>query len=281
MTSSADEAIPGKIIRGAKIDGVVLCSPSGKVQGVEKDEEEQNLKALEEFWHHRGYQSGKEKGFEEGHKLGEQEGHRKGHLEGKDQGLKEGKSAGLIEGEESGREKAKESFSSAVSMLNELADKFSQTIDQLFEQAKPEVLRFCKSACEKILEKELSQEEEMMNLVARLLSRAKGFARDKPVDVILASAQFECLSQKLETFLTEQGLDMKINLVSDSTLPVGHCQINTSMGMLNFNIRRQLDDIERRAMEVREDETEVIDDEPSSGLIIEDDPLPEAEAEST
>ena len=88
------------IIRGAKVNGIVFCSPTGAMEREEsiQNHEKENLKTLEDFWFNKGVNEGKKQGFEEGFKEGTDKGIQIGKEQGKSEGLEEGKNQGLEEG---------------------------------------------------------------------------------------------------------------------------------------------------------------------------------------
>ena len=251
MTSSHN-----KIIRGADIDGVVFCTPSGdldKENPLERQERD-NLKTLEEFWRNKGFQEGKEAGFEQGWKEGKSEGYRKGLQEGEAKGREEGKSEGYQKGLKEGEEKVRSELQESIFIMNKGVEQLQEQQKILYEDAKPELVRFALTVCEKVLRRQLEDSDALMTMVNAIFQQARPIMKDVVVDVIFSSEDLAMVEEALRSVTVNEA--KKINFVADESLQRGDIRVETPLGLVNFNLERILCDLEKKTLEVRSETTE-------------------------
>ncbi|MDF2549993.1 MAG: Flagellar assembly protein FliH, partial [Chlamydiales bacterium] len=233
-----------KIIRGAVIDGTVCCSPRDSVEPSGSKSQE-SLDALEQFWSLKGLEEGKKKGFAEGILVGEQEGESRGRsaglLEGKEAGFQEGYDKGLIEGKESALEELKTLFAS----LNSSIEAVGRERISLLTHAKGEIIQMTVAMAEKIFPQLLLEEGRLVKMLDHLIETIKPMSRNHPLEIALSTEDYE--------LLLKQGLEEKeTKFFSDKTLPRGNIRLETPLGLLNFDMKRMLKDLEVRLLEVSE-----------------------------
>ena len=232
-----------RIIRGANVSGVVLCSEKGAVDQLEATKSEaDNLKALEVFWHNKGLQEGQAKGFDEGFKEGEAVGQQKGLQEGREEGRKDGVEAGKQEGFEESHEKARGDVLEVVELLKNTVAEVEAEKAELLEKLKPEVLKFAVAFCEQWLRRELTDPKTFQSMLEEALNTMRSEAREDDVLVSLASEDHTMLEDKFEGLKVEFGDFKNLRFVPDHNVGRGNCLIETSKHLLNGDLKRQMDD---------------------------------------
>ncbi len=179
----------------------------------------------------------------------EQAAYRQGVLEGRSQGYQTGYEEGLEQGLQKGSALAHEEFKDTISMLNIIAMAFLVRKEELFEQLKPDIVKLCLVICKKLLQRELSQPEALQELIEKLLAQVKAVTKDTPVDVMISSDDYENIKAKLHDFNLNLETLPKIHFCSDPLIEKGNCRLETSVGMINFNLQRLLEDLETKILE--------------------------------
>jgi len=213
-----------KVIRGAEVEGFVVCSDKGPNQSSSKASSAETS--------------------EENTLLEKNASYRRGITEGHQQGYEIGKAEGLEEGYKKGCEETKVEISVVLELLERLAFDLRAKQAEIFEDSKPEWIRLALTAAESVIRVDLAQPNQYEKLVENLLSKAKEFFQDAPIEIILSTQDYALLkeSQSLEA-------SRKIHFLSDQTIPKGNCRLETSLGLINFNIKRLLEDLEMRLLE--------------------------------
>ncbi len=181
------------------------------------------------------------------------EGIQQGIIQGQKQGYEAGMSDGIEIGIKKGLEYAREDLKEAVDLLNQLSANFKLRENEIFEQAKPGLIRFLLAVCERILLRELSQPETMAKQLECLLNHAKNLIKDSQVEIALAPEDFEMLEQHLHRIVYDREDFPHLHFTTDKGVAQGNCRIESRLGMLNFNIARLLKDIEEQVLEHREE----------------------------
>jgi flagellar assembly protein FliH len=249
------KSLSSKVIRGGKVSGVIFCSPGGELdtQNMVEEQDKQNLQALEDFWRNKGFQEGQTKGFEEGFHNGEEEGLRKGIQEGKAEGNREGYEAGLAEGKKQGTEEVTDRFTDSIQLVTQVSEKLSKEKDELLGKLKPEVLKFSIAVCESVLRCELTNPQVLTRLVEMLLTSAREIIREEVVTIVLSPEDYSMLEERFSDIDHEQFHVERVNFVSDPSVPRGDVRVETPMGLVNSNLQRQLEDLQTKVLEVREE----------------------------
>jgi flagellar assembly protein FliH len=241
---------PDRIIRGAEVSGIIFCSPSGQIEHEDAAvQEKESLKTLEDFWHQKGHQEGHKGGFDEGWKEGEASGYRRGLQEGEKKGVEEGAHSGREIGQKEGREQAQAELTSMIEVLKEVVDKFSSDKGKLFEQLKGDIVKLTLAVCEKILKQQVDNSKTFSSLVESLLNQAKFVFNEENVRVVLSPEDLERFESQLKAINYDQNTIKKLTFLSDSAIAKGNCRIEASMGLVNFDIRRQLSDLQETLLD--------------------------------
>jgi flagellar assembly protein FliH len=245
------KSIPKRIIRGADVEGIMFCSPKGKLgkenPSLQKDEDD--LKALEKFWHSKGLKEGLEQGHEEGLKEGEKIAYQKGFQEGHQQGLEEGSKEGKEEGLSEAQDSAKEEFSTSLKLLSEASEKLFKQNDQFLEASKAELSELLIAICEKILHKKLENPESFTTIVENLLSKATSIAHGENVQILFHQEDLEAIEGNLKTIEFDKHNITRLDFISDPSVPQGTCRLVTSLGLINFDVKRELENLEEELLD--------------------------------
>jgi flagellar assembly protein FliH len=240
------KSLPKGIIRGADVEGIIFCSSKGGglKQGDGPQTEDDDLKALELFWYNKGKKEGREEGLDEEYKKGQQEGYEKGLSEGKTQGFEEGIEKGKEEGFEEAESKIRADFLVGISILDKASQDFNETRNTLFDKAKPEFISLAIEISKKVLQQELNNPSSFSKLIETLLMQAKAITHNEVTNVTLSPEDYEMLEGNFELIKFDKNDITKLDFISDPNVKQGQCRIETSMGLVNFDIDRQLKNIE-------------------------------------
>jgi flagellar biosynthesis/type III secretory pathway protein FliH len=255
------------IIRGAQVQGVVFCSPGGTLEThdtVARQEKEQ-LKGLETYWYAKGLKDGRTAGFDEGYSRGQEEGFRKGSSEGDAKGRKEGKAEGIAQGKNEAEKDSKDRFDHAIRDAEQIAQKIREECQGIYDKIRPEIISFSIEIAEAIVRRELSDKDRMKKLIEELLLQAKPIVTDEPIEVFLSEKDFKNLENSLETIKAPHIGSGKIHFTPKGNLSPGDLQIESSLGLLRFDVKRQLADLEAKVLEVSEDEVNEASDSTQDG----------------
>lgn len=248
MTSTPSE--PSHIIHGAPIEGMTFCSLS------ENSIEE--TPALQQAKHHfnlsnalRSKLAAKKIQAEEMQSLWEQaveEGFIAGIEEGRKQGYQAGKEEGFDLGLREGAEKTHKEFATTIKMANTIVSGLSIKRQEMFEQAKPEMIKFSLAICKKLLLRELKISQSFVNLLEALLTQAKANLKEAPVSIVLSPDDLEMIREEIGNISYDRQYFRNLDFVPDQSIPRGNCRIETPLGLINFDIDRLIDRLEERVM---------------------------------
>lgn len=257
MKSSPDTSKAG-IIRGASVSGVVFCSPSGELETKETREKQdkEHIKALEQYWYQKGYQDGLSKGVDDGLERGKKEGEKKGHQEGLERGKKEGFEEGKVVGLKENAEAFQEELDESTTLFSEYAEELKSYQDGFLSNAHSELIPFCLSVCEQILRREINEKESYSQLLEMLFQQASNICKGKNIELIISPDDLEFLENGLEHLKLPPDLLKKVYVSTNPNLSQGDCRVETELGLINFDIKRQLEGLEKRLLELCDGEAD-------------------------
>jgi flagellar assembly protein FliH len=223
------------IIRGADVDGIVFCDPSGGLvtKAVHERSEKDHLQALEEFWLSKGRQEGRQAGFDEGSQQGHASGLQEGESVGYQKGLSEGESKGLEKGLEDGRLEAEAQR------------------EEIVGTTRHDIIEFCMVVCKQVLRREMSDPEALKLTVGDLLDQAAGSLKITEMTVVLCPSDHTMLTSRFDEISAV--FPDGIHWVSDSSIAQGDARVETSTGLVNFSIDRQIQELEQQVLETGEE----------------------------
>lgn len=235
-----------KIIRGAKIEGFMFLAPEGESPSESQAMESSEIKSQES-------KISKEKSISNLLNQAQKAGYKQGLKEGQQQGYEAGKSEGLDMGIKQGYEIARSSLRSTIALLNNIVDAFKINQEEIYEQIKPEIIKFALSCCETLLRKELSNPKNFAAQIETLLTLGKPILKEVSVDIILAPEDLSMLEQSINDIAYEKEDFKSLNFVADKSIERGNCRLESSLGLVNFDINRLLSDLEKHVLEVEQD----------------------------
>ncbi|MFZ0565757.1 MAG: FliH/SctL family protein [Chlamydiales bacterium] len=150
---------------------------------------------------------------------------------------------GKIKGEQIGYQKALEEGRIWLNLLRVIAEKMLAKKASLLDQIKPEIIEFVINICEQIIRRELSQPENLVNLINSLLMAAGSSAEADCIKIFLAPSDHAMIENHLSQIQYE-----KIRLVPDPLMVSGDCRIETQMSFVNYNISRELADLKSKIL---------------------------------
>jgi flagellar assembly protein FliH len=216
------------IIHNAKVEGSVFYSTTPNPETEEKEISPKKIDSLRE-----AEMNGYRRGLKEGH----QQGYEAGNSEGYDIGYRQGMAA------------VQEELKNAVELLKKTSASYQIYQEEMFEQTKPELIRFALAVCEKILRAELSNPKAFITLLEKLYLQAKTILKDAPIAIVLAPADLKMLENNISAagFTTDELRNA--NFIADPHIERGNCRLETSFGLLNFDINRLLNNLELKTLE--------------------------------
>jgi|688.fasta_scaffold42843_5 flagellar biosynthesis/type III secretory pathway protein FliH len=176
-------------------------------------------------------------GYRRGLKEGQQKGYEAGSSEGFDLGFKQGKAA------------VQQELNNAVELLNKISSSLQSHKEEMFEQSKPELIRFALAICKQILRKELSDPANFTALLEKLFIQAKSILKDVPVDIVLAPEDLKMLLDNISAVGYSREELKKAHFIADPTMERGNCRLETALGLINFDIDRLMKDFEFKILE--------------------------------
>lgn len=250
MTSSEEQSQPKRIIRGAFIEGVAFSPSSPKKQAEPFFEKSPNrpYNLKKELWKKILSQKLQAHEWQEIWQGGYEEGFRKGLNHGQKQGYDAGNEEGYEKGFREGIEKSKRDLESTLLFLQSLTQQLTDKKEEFYTQMKPEIIKFCLSICEKLLRKELSQSKTFLHVIENLLEQAKGIIKDSSAQIYISPEDFEMLKKDLSSIENGNNIFSLFEFVSDPQTQRGNCRIETSLGLINFDIKRLLLNLEEKVL---------------------------------
>lgn len=207
------------IVKGAKIEGVMFCNP-------QKPKEATVLENPTGVEYTQGLEDGRIQGYDAG------------RLEGFEVGLLQGKTI------------THDQFKDALGMLNLIAASFQLQREEVFKQLKPEIIKFNINLMEKLLQRELKNPDVFAGLIEKLLQQIESVIKDAAVNVFVSSEDSQLLKTSLKSLELPLQTLSRVNLMEDVSMERGNCRLETSLGMLNFDIPRLMKDLEIKVLEV-------------------------------
>lgn len=237
--------LPSKrIIRDAKVEGVIFCRPQDAESSPLEEKEDVKAALLQKL-----YSKGKTKEMEMALIEADHSGYQRGLKDGHQQGYDVGKSEGLEIGLKLGMESARTEIKSSLESLQTISNAFFLNQETMFIQSKPELIKFCLAICENLIGKVLTDPKALSSHIENLLDKSKEILKDSTINIFLSPEDLIMLKNNLKSFDDNKEELTKLNFISDHSIGRGNCKIETSLGLLNFDLKRLLDDIEKKSLE--------------------------------
>lgn len=153
---------------------------------------------------------------------------------------------GQEDGKKIGYACALHEINSLFELLQTLSKKLLEQNKRLLEQLKPEIVEFAISLCERIIRKELSHPEALVQLINSLLNVSATHLRNAKLNIILSPDDLVMLETQLIKIQYDQREIEGISFHSDPSVQRGDCRIETPSGLLNYNISRELANLQAK-----------------------------------
>lgn len=151
---------------------------------------------------------------------------------------------GVEKGEKIGYEKSREEIKIFIDLLQTMARKILEYKHRLLDQLKPEVIEFAMTVCERLIRKELSQPEALVNLIHSLLTATKNSLKSDAIDIIVAPEDLSMLESHLSSFARLSNGVEGLTFRKDPLMRRGDVRLETKAGLLNYDLARELADLQ-------------------------------------
>lgn len=154
---------------------------------------------------------------------------------------------GFEKGESIGYEKGLAEGKVLLNLLQKMADKLLEQKEKLLDQLKPEMIEFSLKVCERIIRRELSQPESLAKLISSLLSTLDGGVKSGTIDIFLSSEDVALLQNHHDQINLKGALGFR--LIADPLVRRGDVRIENKMGLLNYDISRELAELQMKILQ--------------------------------
>lgn len=146
----------------------------------------------------------------------------------RDNAAKEGYKAGL------------ETAQSDIEQLRESIKNFMDSKREVFEFIAPDILEISIDIARKIVKKEITQDPQI--ILDNILGVMKTISKDEPRVLLKVNPeQVAVVKENIPQIVDTLGLEIRTNVVSDDTIDLGGCIIQTSNGIVDATIDTQLE----------------------------------------
>lgn len=142
-------------------------------------------------------------------------------------------------GEKKGYEKARQELEVLFNLVQTMVHKLIEHKEKLLDQMKPEIVEFSLQICEKFVRRELSQPENFVKLINRLLHTATSHRDKESIQLVLAPDDLHLVETHLDRLEYDRTKIDKIHFLSDPMMRRGDVRIDTQTSLLNFDLARE------------------------------------------
>lgn len=140
------------------------------------------------------------------------------------------------EGYKAGLEKAK----ADIEQIKESVQSFLNAKQDVFEYIAPDILEISIDIAKKIVKKEIEQDPQI--LLDSILEVLNTLSKDETrVSIKVNPSQATLAKENLPEIIASTGIEAKVNIISDGTIDVGSCILQTSNGIVDATIDTQLE----------------------------------------
>ena len=224
------------IIHDPKVDKTLFYSSVPPKEG-ESKEEENPITPIKSKKTETACREAELIGYRRGLKEGHRQGYEAGHTEGFDLGVKQGTAA------------VQNELKASLELFNTISTSLLSYKEDLFQQIKPELIRFALTVCETILKQELSTPKAFTALLEKIFQQAKSILKEVPIDIILAPDDLKMLKHNIKAVGYTKGELSKAHFIPDPQMKRGNCRMETSLGLINFDVNRLMQELEFKTLE--------------------------------
>lgn len=156
---------------------------------------------------------------------------------------------GFEKGEKVGHQRALEESKTFLDLLQVIARKVLEQKERLLDQLKPEIIEFSMVVCEQVIRKELSQPQALVRLINTLLNLAHPELKNDPIHIILSPEDYLLLEEIFSHIQYDAQKLAEIQFKSDPLMRRGDCRIETKSALLNYDISRELSDLQTKVLQ--------------------------------
>lgn len=140
------------------------------------------------------------------------------------------------EGYKEGLEKATED----IKQVKQALEDFLKAKQEVFEYIAPDILEISVDIARKIVKHEIEQNPEI--ILETILDVLKTISREETkVSIRVNPTQLVLTKENIPEIISSTGLEAKVNVISDDTIEVGSCIIQTSNGIVDATVNTQLE----------------------------------------
>lgn len=155
---------------------------------------------------------------------------------------------GQEKGEKAGYRKALDENKAFLDLLQTMSRKILEQKSRLLDQFKPEIIEFALAVCERVIRKELAQPHALALLINSLLASAIPSLKNDRIEIVLSPDDFVMLEQSFNQIQYDKRKIEAIRFVADPLMRRGDCRIETKTALLNYDISRELADLQSKVM---------------------------------
>lgn len=146
----------------------------------------------------------------------------------KENARKEGYQEGLAQAQED------------IAQLKDTLNNFLDAKQEVFEYIAPDILEISVDIARKIINKEIEQDPMIvLNLITQVLD---GISSEEPkITIVVNPTQEELVREKVPEIEKSLNMQAKTNIITDDTIDIGGCIVQTSNGIVDATINTQLE----------------------------------------
>lgn len=146
------------------------------------------------------------------------------------------KESAAKEGYKAGIENAQKDIEQVKSSIIE----FSKAKQEVFDYIAPDIMEISIEIARKIVKKEIEQNPQ--TVLQTIMDVLKTLPKDESRVVIKVNPQqLALVKQSMPEVISDMGLEIKTSVISDGTIELGGCVIQTSNGIVDATIQTQLE----------------------------------------
>lgn len=146
------------------------------------------------------------------------------------------KESAAKEGYKAGIENAQKDIEQVKSSIVE----FAKAKQEVFDYIAPDIMEISIEIAKKIVKKEIEQNPE--TVLHTIMDVLKTLPKDESRVVIKVNPQqLALVKQTMPEIISDMGLEIKTSVISDDTIELGGCVIQTSNGIVDATIQTQLE----------------------------------------
>ena len=140
-------------------------------------------------------------------------------------------------------------FDESLTLLQSVCGEIIGSKERFLEEGKSDLIHLVILICEKILQEKLNNPANFSHLLEKLLKQAKAIAHGEHVQVLLSAEDLQLFEESLEQLNYDKHNITKLDFLSDPSIAKQSCRIESSLGIIHFNLKRELAHLEEALRE--------------------------------